>query len=70
MMITGGAYMLLLENAPRTTDDVDVFWLEEEAFQRAYEQAKQLLDCYILSKAQEEHAEQIERSLNKLFKNQ
>jgi hypothetical protein len=155
IMIIGGAYMLLLENAPRTTDDVDVFWLEEEAFQRTrellsecvlaitskyalspgwfnyltqvimqndilipegelwkqfgplhiyvppkeyilalkitagrdkdledcailfpqsrittYEQAKQLLDRYILPKAQEEHAEQIERSLDKLFKNQ
>jgi hypothetical protein len=34
------------------------------------EQAKQLLDRYILPKAQEEHAEQIKRSLNKLFKNQ
>lgn len=155
MMIIGGAYMLLLENAPRSTNDVDVFWLEEEAFQQArellsecvlavtrkyalshgwfnyltqflmqndifipdgklwkqfgplyiyvppkeyilalkiiagrdkdlddcailfpqsgittYEQAKQLLDRYILPKAQEEHAEQIERSLNKLFENQ
>lgn len=27
LMIIGGAYMLLLENAPRTTNDVDVFWL-------------------------------------------
>lgn len=26
----GGAYMLLLLHAPRTTDDVDFFWLEEE----------------------------------------
>ena len=24
--------MLLLANAPRTTNDIDVFWLEEEAF--------------------------------------
>ncbi len=32
-----------------------------------YEQAKQLLDRYILPKAQEKHAEQIERSLDKLF---
>ncbi len=155
VMIIGGAYMLLLEKAPRSTNDVDVFWLEEDAFQQArdplsecvlaitrkyalspgwfnyltqvimqddilipdgelwkqfgplhiyvppkeyilalkitagrdkdledcailfpqseistYEQAQQLLDRYILPKAQKEHAEQIERSLNKLFKNQ
>jgi hypothetical protein len=155
IMIIGGAYMLLLEKAPRTTNDVDVFWLEEEAFQRAreplsecvlavtrkyalspdwfnyltqflmqndifvpdgelwkqfgplhiyvppkeyilalkitagrdkdlddcailfpqsgivtYEQAKQLLDRYILPETQKKHAEQIERSLNRLFKDQ
>jgi hypothetical protein len=33
MMIIGGAYMLLLENAPRSTNDVDIFWLDEDAFQ-------------------------------------
>ncbi len=33
LMLIGGAYMLLLENAPRATNDVDIFWLEEEAFQ-------------------------------------
>jgi hypothetical protein len=27
MMIIGGAYMLLLENAPRPTEDIDIFWL-------------------------------------------
>lgn len=32
IMIIGGAYMLLIEHAPRTTNDVDFFWLEEEAF--------------------------------------
>ncbi|MBV9616365.1 MAG: hypothetical protein JO011_20365 [Ktedonobacteraceae bacterium] len=26
--------MLLLAHAPRTTNDIDVFWLEEDAFQR------------------------------------
>ncbi|SRR2546426_4389405 len=32
----GGAYMMLLANAPRTTDDVDIFWMEEgEDFQKA-----------------------------------
>ncbi len=31
MMIIGGAYMLLLANASRTTNDIDIFWLEEEA---------------------------------------
>ena len=35
MMLIGGAFMLLLANAPRTTDDVDMFWLDMETFQRA-----------------------------------
>src|SRR6266567_616801 len=36
MLLIGGAYMLLLANAPRTTDDIDMFWLEEgEEFQKA-----------------------------------
>src|SRR5881275_1356933 len=36
MLLIGGAYMMLLANAPRTTDDVDIFWMEEgEDFQRA-----------------------------------
>ncbi len=26
--------MLLLENASRTTNDIDIFWLEEEAFRQ------------------------------------
>lgn len=30
VLMIGGAYMLLLAHAPRTTDDVDIFWLEEE----------------------------------------
>ena len=29
MLLIGGAYMMLLANAPRTTDDVDIFWMEE-----------------------------------------
>lgn len=155
IMIIGGAYMMLLANAPRTTNDIDILWLEENAFQemrntvsecvlaitRKYtlepswfnyltqiimqneiiipngklwkrfgplhiyappkeyvlalkiiagrdkdledcailltqtnfktrKQIQKLLDRYILPKAQEEHAEQIERSLNKLFKKQ
>jgi len=37
MMLIGGAYMLLLENAPRSTEDIDIFWLEEEAFERMRE---------------------------------
>jgi hypothetical protein len=37
MMLIGGAYMLLLENAPRSTEDVDIFWLEEDAFERMRE---------------------------------
>ena len=32
----GGAYMMLLANAPRTTDDIDICWLEEgEGFHKA-----------------------------------
>jgi len=37
MLMIGGAYMMLFAKAPRTTDDIDIFWLEEgEAFQKAY----------------------------------
>ena len=152
MMLIGGAYMLLLENAHRSTEDIDIFWLEEDAFEsmredlsacmlevakknmlppnwfnfltqvilmhdiyipdgtlwkrfgplhiyippREYilalkmtagrpkdlddcaillpktaiqtiEQAQELLNSYILPEAQEEHAEQIEKSLDILF---
>jgi hypothetical protein len=152
MMLIGGAYMLLLEHAPRSTEDIDIFWLEEDAFEsmrevlsacmlevarkhmlppnwfnfltqvilmhdiyipdgtlwkrfgplyiyippREYilalkmtagrpkdlddcaillpktaiqtiEQAQELLNKYILSEAQEEHGEQIEKSLDILF---
>src|SRR5260370_41902305 len=36
MRLIGGAYMMLLANAPRTTDDIDICWLEEgEDFQKA-----------------------------------
>jgi hypothetical protein len=37
ILMIGGAYMLLLMHAPRTTDDVDFFWLEddEDALQEA-----------------------------------
>lgn len=34
MMLIGGAYMLLLANAPRTTNDIDIFWLEEDALEQ------------------------------------
>lgn len=30
VLLIGGAYMLLLANSPRSTDDVDIFWLEDE----------------------------------------
>jgi hypothetical protein len=33
LMLIGGAYMLVLEHAPRTTEDIDIFWLEGDAFQ-------------------------------------
>ena len=36
ILMIGGAYMMLLANAPRTTDDIDIFWLEEgEEFPKA-----------------------------------
>ncbi len=36
LLLIGGAYMLLLTNTSRNTDDIDIFWLEEEeGFQRA-----------------------------------
>jgi len=30
ILLIGGAYMLLLTNTARNTDDIDIFWLEEE----------------------------------------
>jgi hypothetical protein len=36
VLMIGGAYMMLLANAPRSTDDVDIFWLEDtETLQQA-----------------------------------
>ncbi|MEO8954375.1 MAG: hypothetical protein ABI396_00765 [Ktedonobacteraceae bacterium] len=36
LLLIGGAYMLLLTNTLRNTDDIDIFWLEEEeGLQRA-----------------------------------
>src|ERR1700730_15276765 len=29
LLLIGGAYVMLLANAPRTTDDIDICWLEE-----------------------------------------
>ena len=34
MMLIGGAYMLVLEHASRTTEDIDIFWLEGDTFQQ------------------------------------
>lgn len=36
VLLIGGAYMLLLANAPRSTRDIDIFWLDEEGLQQAY----------------------------------
>lgn len=36
ILLIGGAYMLLLANAPRSTKDIDIFWLDEDGLQRAY----------------------------------
>ena len=30
VLMIGGAYMMLLANAPRNTEDIDIFWLEDE----------------------------------------
>lgn len=36
ILLIGGAYMMLVANAARNTDDIDFFWLEEgEDFQKA-----------------------------------
>jgi hypothetical protein len=35
-LLIGGAYMLLLANATRSTKDIDIFWLDEDGLQRAY----------------------------------
>ena len=36
ILLIGGAYMLLLANATRSTKDIDIFWLDEDGLQRAY----------------------------------
>jgi hypothetical protein len=36
ILLVGGAYMLLVANAPRSTKDIDIFWLDEDGLQRAY----------------------------------
>jgi hypothetical protein len=36
VLLIGGAYMLLLANAPRSTKDIDIFWLDEDGLQQAY----------------------------------
>jgi len=36
VLLIGGAYMLLLANAPRSTKDIDFFWLDEDGLRRTY----------------------------------
>ncbi len=36
LLLIGGAYMLLLANAPRSTKDIDIFWLDEDGLQQVY----------------------------------
>lgn len=36
VLLIGGAYMLLLAKAARSNKDIDIFWLDEDGFQRAY----------------------------------
>src|SRR5260370_20643022 len=41
LLLIGGAYMLGLAHAPRSTKDVDRFWLDEDGLQRAYAQLRE-----------------------------
>jgi len=42
VLMIGGAYMLLLAKMQRSTDDVDILWLDEDdAFQRAIEELRE-----------------------------
>lgn len=34
LLLIGGAYMLIFELASRTTEDIDIFWLEEDSFRQ------------------------------------
>ena len=52
MMLIGGAYMLLLENAPRSTEDIDIFWLEEDAFERM----REVLSACMLARREKAYA--------------
>lgn len=47
VMVIGGAYMLLLANSPRPTDDIDFFWLDKDVFQPSFSQEtfNILMDC-------------------------
>ena len=79
VLMIGGAYMLLLAKMQRSTDDVDILWLDEEdALQRAIDalrhmkvktrqQARRLLDRYVSPAAQATNAEEIEQALQELF---
>lgn len=44
-LMIGGAFMLLLANAPRTTDDVDALWLEDWLSSVSQEEVTTLLEC-------------------------
>jgi hypothetical protein len=64
-------YILALKiTAGRDKDLDDCAILLPQTKIKTRQQAQQLLDRYILPKAQEDNAEQIERSFNKFFKNQ
>jgi hypothetical protein len=36
ILIIGGAYMCIAAHAPRATQDIDIFWLEEEGLQKVF----------------------------------
>lgn len=37
IMLIGGAFMLIQANAPRTTHDIDIFWLDEDGLTKVYD---------------------------------
>ncbi len=47
ILLIGGAYMLLLANAPRSTKDIDIFWLDEDGLQQVYTPLSKFIPHYV-----------------------
>lgn len=45
VLLVGGAYMLLLVNAPRSTDDVDIFWLEDAILEQIIDTLRESIEA-------------------------